>query len=311
MTQASDIHPFDFQIQTTASDGVHSPAACVAMAKENGVETIAITDHDTVAGVAEAITAGAELRVRVIPGIEISIQEHGMHLLGLGIETTNQPLAEALAQAAANRLAAAREMVENFNKGGFAIDWEDVLAKAGASAVVTRPHIAAAIMARSENREKLEGIATKYEFFQRYFTDQSPYYVRASTINPEQAISLVHGAGGIAVWSHPPIPDFVGKCADLEQFLIQLISHGLDGLELFGAFLTEGDLICLESLVSRHHLLATAGSDFHERREFTNASWPRSAVMIGEFPTWGRDPSGIPQAIEAAIARRRMIVQEA
>ena len=76
------MNPFDLQIQTTASDGKHSPRECVKMAKENGVLAVAITDHDTVAGVAEAVAAGRELGVRVIPGIEISIQEHGMHLLG-------------------------------------------------------------------------------------------------------------------------------------------------------------------------------------------------------------------------------------
>lgn len=246
-----DIHPIDLQIQTTASDGKHTPAECVRMAKENGVHTIAITDHDTVAGVPEALRAGKELGVRVIPGIEISIQEHGMHLLGLGIDIENQALAVALAEATANRRAAAREMTERFRKDGWAVEWEDVLREAAGAATITRPHIVSAIMKRPENASKLEGITTKHDFFQKYFTDTGPYYIRASTITPREAVALVHGAGGVTAWSHPPVPDFIGKCGELEEFLKELIGCGLDGLELFGPSLTDADFACLEALASR------------------------------------------------------------
>lgn len=297
-------NPIDLQIQTTASDGKHSPAECVRMAKQNGVHAIAITDHDTVAGVAEAVAAGDELGVRVIPGIEISIQEHGMHLLGLGIDTQNQPLLNTLQQAAENRLNAAKQMVENFQKGGFALDWEDVLTEARGSSVITRPHIVGAIMKRPENRKWLEGITTKHEFFQKYFTDESRYYVRASTITPPGAIALIHGAGGVAVWSHPPISEFVGKCAELEKFLQELIGYGLDGLELFGPSLTEADFVCLEKLASRYNLLVTAGSDFHERHDRTDEPWPRSAATIGDYPTYGRSIDGVIAALDHALARR-------
>lgn len=301
------MNPIDLQIQTMASDGAHTPAECVTMAKENGVHTIAITDHDTVAGVAEAVAAGAELGVRVIPGIEISIQEHGMHLLGLGIDPAHPEFLAELKKSAENRLKAAKHMVENFQSDGFAVDWEDVVREAEGSAVVTRPHIVGAITKRPENRAKLEGITTKHEFFQKYFTDQSPYYVRVSTITPRDAIALVHGAGGVAVWSHPTIPEFVGKCVELEAFLKELIGHGLDGLELFGPFLTEADFNCLEELAGRYHLLATAGSDFHEARPPSDEPWPRSATTIGDYPTYGRSFGGILPALDRAIAERRTV----
>lgn len=297
-------NPLDLQIQTTASDGKHAPAECVRMAKANGVHAIAITDHDTVAGVAEAVSAGEELGVRVIPGIELSIQEHGMHLLGLGIDIQNPALASALALAAANRLAAARQMVEKFEAGGFALEWEDVLRESG-EAVVTRPHIVAAIMKRPENKARLEGIKTKHDFFQKYFTDTGPYYVRASQINPREAIELVHQAGGVAVWSHPPIPDFVGKCGALETFLEELIGYGLDGLELFGPFLTEDDFACLDELTRRYRLLATAGSDFHEAKPLTGEPWPRSAATVGEYPAFGRALDSILPALERGMSARR------
>lgn len=302
-------NPIDLQIQTTASDGKHTPAECVAMAKQNGVHTIAITDHDTVAGVAEAEAAGREFGIRVIPGIEISIQEHGMHLLGLGIDVENQALLAALKQAADNRLAAAREMVERFRNDGWAIEWGDVLSEAVGSSVITRPHIVGAIMKLPENKARLKGITTKHEFFQKYFTDKSPYYVRSSTITPGEAIGFVHGAGGVAVWAHPTIPEFVGNCRALETFLKELHGYGLDGLELLGPWLTEADFRCLEKLAGRYNLLVTAGSDFHESEPKSNQPWPRSAATIGDYPTFGRSLDGILPALDAAMEKQRAIVE--
>ncbi len=303
------MNTLDLQIQTTASDGKHSPAECVRMARENGVLTVAITDHDTVAGISEALAAGEELGIRVIPGIELSIQEHGMHLLGLGIDVESPSLLKTLEEARQNRLTAARQMVENFQKDGFVVEWDDVVREAGGAAVVSRPHIVGAIMKRPENRLKLAGITTKWEFFQKYFTDKSPYYVRASTITPKGAIKLVHDAGGVAVWSHPPVPDFVGNCSALEQFLQELISYDLDGLELCGPFLAEGDIICLETAAARYHLLKTAGSDFHERYDPAGKPWPRSAATIGEFPTYGRALDDILPALDLAMERRHAVAK--
>ncbi|RJQ37233.1 PHP domain-containing protein [Candidatus Parcubacteria bacterium] len=304
-------HPFDFQIQTTASDGKHTPAECVRMAHENGVGVIAITDHDTVAGVREAQAEGMRLGVRVISGVELSIQEHGMHLLGLGIDIDHAPLVAALARAAQNRLAAAQEMVKKFQAGGFAVTWEEVLREAG-DAIVTRPHIVAAIMKRPENADKLSGITTKHEFFEKYFSDKGPYYVRASTLTPREAIALVHAAGGLAVWSHPPVPDFVGKCAELGSFLNDLMGYGLDGVEQFGSALTDADCACLEMLSRQYSLIRTAGSDFHEANPAApDSPWPRSARTIGEFPTFGRSLGGIVEAFDDALARKRSVADPA
>ena len=216
----------------------------------------------------------------------------------------SEPLISALRQAAQNRFSASKQMVENFKRDGFAVDWEDVLREAGQAAVITRPHIVSAIMKRPENKDKLEGVLTKHDFFEKYFSDFGPYYVRASTITPRQAIELAHGAGGIAVWSHPTIPDFVGNCPELEKFLKELISCGLDGLEVFGPSLTEGDVACLEKMSERYNMVRSAGSDFHERYDPAGKPWPRSASTIGEFPTFGRSLDGILESVEAAIDAR-------
>ena len=299
------MNPIDLQIQTTASDGKHSPAECVEMAKQNGVHTIAITDHDTVAGVPEALAAGAKFGVRVIPGIEISVGDHGIHMLAIGIDIENDALRAAMERAAESRIRTAKAIVEKLNGGGFVVTWEDVLREA-AGAVVVRPHIAEAVLKRPENREKLGGVTTKREFFETFFSDQGPYYVRHSTVTARDTIRLIHDAGGVAVWSHPPIPEFVGQCAVMEEFLKELITYGLDGLEVFSPSHTESDTACLDGLAERYHLLRSAGSDFHERHNRIDEPWPRPASTIGDYPTYGRSIDGIVGGIDQAFAGRRI-----
>lgn len=299
------MNPFDLQVHTTASDGKHSPSECVRIAKENGCSVIAITDHDSVAGVAEAIAAGTERGVTVLAGVEISIQEQGMHLLGIGVDHEHKTLAAVLGQAAQNRIIAAKQMVENFQKDGFAVSWEDVLNEAGEGAsIIARPHIVGAILNRPENKTRLAGIKTKYEFFQKFFTDASPYYVRGSTITPEEAIATVHRAGGIAVWSHPTVPNFSGNCVLFEDFLKRLLPAGLDGIELLSPALEECDLPCLERVGGTYALVSTAGSDFHEQSA-ASGPWPRPAATIGDYPTYGRALGGMLERVLGAIEKRR------
>lgn len=294
----------DLQIQTTASDGKHSPTECVQMAKANGVHTIAITDHDTVAGVAEALRVGKELGVRVIPGIEMSVAEHGMHLLGLGIDIKNETLLAALKKFAEGRIWGAQQMTENLKKAGFVVEWEDVMREA-TGAVVARPHIAAAVMKRPENRGKLGGIERKGDFIERFLSNTSPSYVHRTQIGAGDAIALMHNTGGVIFWSHPPIPDFVGQCGELEQFLQELILLGLDGMELLNPAHGEDDVRCIEALVARYKLLASAGSDFHERYNPTGETWPRSASTVGDYPTYGRSTEGMVKALDGAVTLRR------
>ena len=296
----------DLQIQTTASDGKHTPAECVAMAKQNGVHTIAITDHDTVAGVAEAMAAGQELGVRVIPGIEMSVEDHGLHLLGYGIDTGYERLGSALKRFEEGRIAAAKDMVWNLQQAGFVVEWEDVLGQA-TGAVIARPHIAAAVLKRPENREKLGGITRKGDFIGAFLANDNPAYVHRRTISAADAIVLLHEAGGVSIWSHPPIPDFVGNCAGMGDFLKELVGYGLEGLELLSPSHTEADVACLEKLAGEHGLLVTAGSDFHEAYDPTDVPLPRPATTIGDYPTYGRSLEGILERLDRAIIEPRKV----
>lgn len=295
---------FDLQIQTTASDGKHTPREVVEMAKAQGVEAIAITDHDTVGGVGEALEAGAALGVRVIPGIEISVEERDSHILGYGIDIANEALLGELEEFRQGRIDGAKKMVENLQRAGFVVEWEDVLREATGE-VVARPHVARAILARPENKEKLGPISTVRDFIVKFISNESPNYVRRTHISAKDAITLLRGAGGIAVWSHPAI-HFTDNYEGLEKFLKELVGWGIDGVEVFNPSHTEDDSELLEGLAKKYNLLRTAGSDFHEKGEYPadSVTGLHSARFVGDYETYGFSTDGIIQRLDEAAAKR-------
>lgn len=277
---------FDLQIQSTASDGKHSPRQLVEMAQEQGLRVIAITDHDTIGGVEEALAAGKEFGIRVIPGIEMSVEDHDAHILGYGIDYKNAALLEELERFRRGRVEGAKKMVEKFQEAGFVLEWEDVVKEA--SGVVGRPHIVRAILKRPENKEKLGPIKSSHDFFEVYFQKGSPFYIRRTHISAPKAVALIHRAGGVAVWSHPAI-HFENDYAGLEVFLQQLVSWGIDGVEVCNPSHTEDDAEFIASLALKYNLLQTAGSDFHikEPPREPNEKGLRPAATVGDYRTFG------------------------
>lgn len=298
---------FDLQIQTTASDGKNTPREAVEMAHARGVEVIAITDHDTVGGVEEAIFSGSELGVQVIPGIEMSVEEHGTHILGYGIDYKNEALLKKLEELKQARIEGAKQMVENLKKAGFRVEWPDVLQEA-TGGVVARPHIARAILKRGENKQKLGGVSTVHDFIQTYLSNESLSYVKRKHISAQDAIALIRSTGGVAVWSHPAI-HFRNDYEKLEQFLEKLRGWGIRGLEVFNPSHTEDDVEFLESLAVKYGLLRTAGSDFHEEGPHHRdpGSGLHSAEMIGEYETYGFLTNNIISELHEAIEKRRLL----
>lgn len=296
-------HTFDLQIQSTASDGKHTPAEIVGMARDLGIAVIAMTDHDTIGGVGEALGAGAALDVRVIPGIEISVEDRGAHILGFGIDHTDSVLLARLNEFQKARVEGAREMVKNLADAGFAVRWEDVMAQA--SGAVARPHIARAILARAENKEKLGGVATSHDFIQKYLTDESPYYVRRAHISAKDAILLIHSAGGVAVWSHPAI-HFQSDPDGLEAFLKELMGWDIEGIEVFSPAHTEDDTEYLYALAEKHTMLRTGGSDFHEKGDHRpDERGLHSARTVGDFETYGFPVDDIVPRLDDQIIKRK------
>lgn len=312
------MNSFDLQIQSTASDGKHSPREIVQMAKDAGLAVIAMTDHDTVGGVGEALRAGGEFGVRVIPGIEMSVEEHNAHILGYGIDYNNPQLLAELEKFKQGRIEGARAMMENLKKNeGFVVEWDDVLREATGS-VVARPHLVRAIMNRPENNDKLGGISGMHDFFEKYLTDDNPNYVKRTHISAKDAITLINGAGGVAVWSHPAI-HFRGKESRggatllstdydaLEKFLNELIGWGISGIEVFNPSHTEDDAEFLQSAAAKYNLLRTAGSDFHEKGDHPAdpVSGLHSARTLGDYETYGFPTDDIVPGLDETIAKHK------
>lgn len=296
------MNAIDLQIQTTASDGKHAPRELVKVAKEQGLSAISITDHDTVGGVLEALEAGKEFGIKVIPGIEMSVEENDAHILGYGINYENKALLGALKSAQESRREGAKKIVQNFKDAGFAIEWADVEKSAGGT--VTSPHIVYEILRRPENKEKLGSVSTKHDFYDTFLFRGSPFWVKRFHISAKDAINLIHEANGAAVWSHPVLC-FPGNYEALENFLKQLIEWGLDGVEAFNPSHTEDDTEFIQNMALKYKLLTTAGSDLHDiGKHAPNERGLHSADTVGDFETYGFSIEGVMPVLEAALAKR-------
>ena len=289
------MNTIDLQVHSTASDGRHAPEEVVRMAKESGVNTIALTDHDTIKGLEAALRGGEVEDVKVIPGIEISVEDHGAHILGYGIDWKNPELLASLEQSEQDRIKSAKKTLENLKQLGFVVEWEDVLRETTGS-VIGRPHISRAVLHRPENKAKLGSISTVGDFIQSYLLEDSPHYNKRRHTNFSEAIKLIHGAGGVVVWSHPVL-HFRNNYDGLEKFLGELCEMGLDGLEVFTSAHSEDEAEFVQNLAIAKNLLRTAGSDFHEANSAT--------AKIGGYETYGFSTEDIMPKLEEAISKRK------
>ena len=297
------MNKIDLQIQSTASDGKYAPAKLVEMAKENGLETIAITDHDTVNGVKEAIDKGDELGVRVIPGIEMSVHldKKELHILGYGIDIENSRLLDNLARFQDDRVRRMQRIIENLQKMGFKITFEDILKQA--KGTMARPHVAMAAMANPENKPLLGGIDSVHSFIENYLVPGKPGYADREYVPAKEAIELIHEARGVAVWSHPAI--HFDNFDQLEETLRKMISLNIDGLEAFSPSHTKENAEKLLELAKKYELIFTAGSDFHQ--ETPNRETPegqRPAQTVGDFNTFGYNIDPVIPELDRVIKKQ-------
>ncbi|MEZ4668194.1 MAG: PHP domain-containing protein [Anaerolineae bacterium] len=240
----------DLHLHTTASDGLLKPTELVRLAQKQRLNAIAITDHDTTAGIAEAqlVAGGSPV---VIPGIELSAAEGNVdvHMLGYYIQPENTAFQTQLTQFQQDRLMRGHEMVVKLAALGKSIEWERVVAIADGGAV-GRPHVARALLEAGH-------VSSVNEAFQIYLYTGGPAYVARQRLSPEDAVDFIHSAGGVAVLAHPAL------VADYMALLDRLIPAGLDGVEIQHPKNTEVVRDNLRGLAARHDLIITGGSDFH------------------------------------------------
>jgi len=242
----------DLHLHSNHSDGIWSPAEVVTKAAEAELAAIALTDHDTVSGVAEALAEGGRAGIDVVPGIEISCLGDGyeVHLLGLFVDHTNPGLLDYTRWYHEERRNRARRILERLAELGMPLDQDALFAEVGDGSL-GRPHIAEFLVR--------QGYVNSFEeAFDLYLGDGKPAYVPKRKLHPREAIELVHGAGGLAIAAHPGM--------DLtDEDLLDLVSLGLDGVETIHPKHTPEQVAHYEEFARKHGLLVSGGSDCHGR----------------------------------------------
>lgn len=245
----------DLHSHTTASDGSLSPAQLVERAARVGVTALAITDHDTLDGLQEAMSSGVRFGVEIVPGLEISAEYSPgtMHILGYFIDLESIEL-----QAQLKRLRVARDernpqIIERLRALGIDISLEEVV-KASGGEVVGRPHFARVMVEKGYVRSADEA-------FQKYLRKGAPAYAEKARLRPKLAVELIKNSGGVAVLAHPY--QLRVDEAETARVVEELKEYGLDGLEVIYSRHNAHQVECYSRLALRYDLLITGGSDFH------------------------------------------------
>ncbi|WP_123039950.1 PHP domain-containing protein [Cohnella candidum] len=249
----------DLHTHTTASDGRHRPAEVVRMAKEAGLAAVAITDHDTVAGITEALAAGEEYGIRVIPGVEISTSAEGkdIHILGYGFRTDDPVLLDRLVSLRQVRTRRNEEILAKLNALGLDITMEEVEREASSSprgdGSIGRPHMAEVLIRKGYVKDLKEA-------FNRYLAEGAAAYVNPPRIGPADAVRWIHEAGGAAIVAHPGL-------YRNDRLVLELLDQGADGLEAFHSDHDESTARHYRTLAKSRGKIVTGGSDFHGTRQ--------------------------------------------
>jgi predicted metal-dependent phosphoesterase TrpH len=246
----------DLHTHTTASDGTDSPFALVKKALATGVTILGITDHDSTAGWAEAITA-IQPQIQLVLGAEVScLTTDGIsvHMLGLLFDGEDQQMQQMLSDSRDTRLPRMRKMVALLQADGFDISLEDVYQAAPDQATIGRPHLADALVAKKI-------VATRDEAFANLLHNESKYYVTHAAPTPADAIATIKRAGGVAVIAHP-FASRRGQILTADTFQ-DLVAAGLDGIEVHHRDQNAAEQQVLTEIAGELHLVTTGASDYH------------------------------------------------
>jgi predicted metal-dependent phosphoesterase TrpH len=265
-------HPrrsFDLQSHSTFSDGELEPAEVVAEAAKAGVGLMALTDHDTIEGVSEALARGAQDGVRVVPAAEISSVDDGgertceLHILGYLIDHTSASFQETLADFVADRRRRTLRMAEALREVGFKLDEESINRRVEEGRSIGRLHLAEAALARPENSARLqaENIDEIGAFIRAYLVEGTPAFRLRETPTVAEAVEVIHDAGGVAIWAHPfwDLTDPNHVLSTIDRFR----ALGIDGVEAFYITHTREQTEVIVEHCRPLQMLMTGSADFH------------------------------------------------
>ncbi|HEY1689739.1 MAG TPA: PHP domain-containing protein [Solirubrobacteraceae bacterium] len=280
---------FDLQSHSTSSDGELLPAEVVARAAAAGVELLALSDHDTIGGVSDALAAGKQEGVKVVTAIEISALDDGgaspreLHILGYEIDHEDANLQATLEAFLGDRERRTLRMRDALKELGFALDESELEERIAESKPIGRPHLAGAVLRGQGNAERLqsEGIDDIGSLIRGYLIEGKPAFRLRETPTIAQAVEAIHAAGGVAIWAHPfwDVSDTDEVLAMIDGFK----SLGMDGIEAFYITHTEEQTKAIYARCEQLGMLSTGSADFHgpNNRQF-------SKFMA--FETFGLEP---------------------
>jgi predicted metal-dependent phosphoesterase TrpH len=282
--------PFDLQSHSTHSDGALPAAEVVQRAAAAGVQLLALSDHDTISGVAEAIAEGERVGVRVVPAVEISAVDAGspvpreLHILGYCIDYTGAVMTERLTAFLADREKRTLRMRDALREVGFDLDEAEIDARIAEGKPIGRPHLAGAVLRAPANAERLqqEGIDDVGSLIRGYLIEGKPAFRLRETPTVAEAIQAIHDAGGVAIWAHPfwDISDPDEVLSSIDRFH----ALGIDGVEAFYVTHTRENTELIAARCAELGLLTTGSADFHgpENRQFS---------QFMAFDTYGIEPN--------------------
>ncbi len=266
----------DFHTHTTASDGIYAPRQLIDLAVRSGLVAMAVTDHDTVDGLTEAVDYASTIGFRLYPGVEFSIEYDtgSFHLIGLNLDYRNEKLRSTVKRLAEYRTARVYRIIDDLKKHGIDIPRDEVMTAAGGGAI-GRPHIARVMV----NRGYASNIK---DIFRNYLVQGKPGYIKKVRIEFNEAVSLIRESGGIPVIAHPVSLE----CCDMIEFeglLKGFVDAGVEGMEAYAAMHTPEMAEQYRVLAVKYNLLITGGSDFHGDKGETIGNYQKESPIPFEL----------------------------
>jgi predicted metal-dependent phosphoesterase TrpH len=250
----------DLHTHSTCSDGSDPPGRIPELAAAAGCSAVALTDHDTLAGLDEARRQAGEVGIRLVPGCEVSCAYRGRstHVLVYFVEGVDGPLQEELARLRQDRRARNLHLVERLQELGMPVTYEEIVAEAAGEESVGRPHVAT-VLVRHGFAESIP------DAFDRWLARGRPAHVPKARVAPGEIAERARASGGVAVLAHPLSMEL--EPSELEEAVVELAAAGFAGIEATYGQYSPDDRAMLAGLARRHGLVATGGSDYHGTRK--------------------------------------------